>query len=643
VRATAERWRVARTRHRMMARTRSSMRHASCCSKTSMDSRDPADGSGDVQNLGDLAVFNRWLCVSRLRAAGGVVVFVALLELLHVGDIAAIPVLAVCAALALFSVVVLASDRVGQAPSLLFHSQHVVDLAGVTVGIGVAATGTPALLFRLLYALVIVPPSLVSVRAGLLVASGASIGHELLLLREHGWSPAVLTSLESLVPMFLFFLIAQQCFFYAEHLSEKNAALARLAATLQRSRRRLAGLVDVARTLNSTLEAPELWARVNRAALNELGAEWAATFLVNLAAGTFRIAALSDPRTSDGELTTTDFPIDRWPILSRLGTERLITLDAAGAGDLPTVLSGGRVFATVRLAGLYRDGALLGCLALGYGAPHAAAGGGLDQLTAIVEHATMALHNAQLLEEARQASVMKSEFVSTISHELRTPLNVIIGYTDMLRDGVAGSLSSPQQEVFERIDTEARGLFELIEATLQVGRFETGRDTVTLTRVALPELVDALHAVVGALPRPAAVALEWDELTDRAGTMVTDVAKVGLIVRNLVSNAFKYTVEGQVAVRMRTTDSHLVLAVADTGIGIAAANLPVIFEMFRQLDSGSARQGGGVGLGLYIVKQMVQRLAGTIEVDSAPGRGSEFRVTLPGYEAEARNRARGAA
>jgi signal transduction histidine kinase len=94
---------------------------------------------------------------------------------------------------------------------------------------------------------------------------------------------------------------------------------------------------------------------------------------------------------------------------------------------------------------------------------------------------------------------------------------------------------------------------------------------------------------------------------------------------------------------MRTQETSLVLTVIDTGIGIPEGSLPVIFEMFCQLDSGAARQRGGVGLGLYIVKQMVQRLNGTIVVNSTLGTGSEFRVTLPGYEADAPPIARGAA
>jgi signal transduction histidine kinase len=596
-----------------------------------------------AHNLSDLTVFNRWLCVSRLRATGAVVLFVALLEILRIGNIAAVPVLAICIGLAAFSTVVLRSKTLEQAPVVLFHSQCLVDLVGVTVGIAASMSGTTALLFHLIYVLVIVPPSLISAPAGLLVAVGASLGHETLLVLDRGLSLGTMASLESLAPVFLFFLVAQQCFFYARHLQEKNAALARLASHLQRSRERLAGLVDVARMLNSTVDAPELWARVNQAALRELGGDWAAMCLVDSSRETFRAAAVSDsPRSSDA-LGCAELPMQRWPALARLRDQRVITLTGLALQDVPELLTGDRALHTLLLAGLYRDGDLVGFLALGYESGiDAAPGGTLDQLNGIVEHATIALRNAQLLDEARQASVMKSEFVSTISHELRTPLNVIIGYTEMLRDGAVGMLTTPQHEIFERIDTEARGLFELIEATLQVGRIETRGATVTLARVPLPELVAALHAAMTTLPRPTTVTFEWRAMPDSSGTMVTDAAKVVLIVRNLVSNAFKFTSEGRVAVRLSTHGTQLILSVADTGIGIAPGNLPIIFDMFRQLDSGTARRGG-VGLGLYIVKQMVQRLDGTIVVDSELGKGSEFRVAIPGYEADEQGIARGAA
>jgi signal transduction histidine kinase len=584
----------------------------------------------------DLAVINHWLCVTRLRATAAVALFALVLQQLGITQVEVQPVLIVCGALAAFSLISLRSSIPTRTPRAFFYLQHVVDLSGITIGVGAAVTGLPALLFRSLFVMVIVPSSLVSVRAGLLVATVATAGHELLLALEHGGpSLATLGSAESLVPAFLFYLVAQQAFFYGGHLDGKNAALARLAERLEDSRGRLAALVDVARTLNSTLEAPTLLARMNRAALEWLGADWSATFLLDGERATYRLAATADAEGSADEARGVELPARGWDPIDRLHEERVVTFAGRDAEQTAEVLAPGRRLGSIRLAGLSRDGALVGVLAIGHRTAGALAHEATPQLlSGIAEHATIALRNAQLLEEARHASALKSEFVSTMSHELRTPLNVMIGYTEMLRDGAAGRLSREQRDLVERIDARSRELLELIEATLQVGRFEVGCGTVEVAPVPLRDLLDALEAGTAGLPRPPEVQLVWMPVM-ASGTVTTDRSKVALIVRNLVSNALKFTEEGTVTVWIAPQADRLLIEVTDTGIGIAPDQLPVIFDMFRQLDTAPTRRQGGVGLGLYIVKQFVDRLGGAVEVESVPGRGTRFRVVLPGYGQDA--------
>jgi signal transduction histidine kinase len=163
-----------------------------------------------------------------------------------------------------------------------------------------------------------------------------------------------------------------------------------------------------------------------------------------------------------------------------------------------------------------------------------------------------------------------------------------------------------------------------------VGRLAAGRDTVEVSPIELRDLVRAFQAGTSGLPRQQGVGFEWEVPEDSRERIMTDRAKLGLVVRNLVSNAFKFTQSGQVTVRMTLQGDTLVIEVRDTGIGIGAEHLPIIFDMFRQVDGSMTRRHGGVGLGLYIVKQFITRLGGTVSVTSTPGEGSCFRLVLPG-------------
>jgi len=178
-------------------------------------------------------------------------------------------------------------------------------------------------------------------------------------------------------------------------------------------------------------------------------------------------------------------------------------------------------------------------------------------------------------------------------------------------------------------------LLELIEAILHVGRIETGRDAISLYPVRLDDLVAALKSATAGIPRAAETTLDWKLPTDLEQVLVTDTAKVALVVRNLVSNACKFTPAGRVTVRVAFIPPTLTIEVQDTGIGMAPEQIPIIFDMFRQLESSLTRGHGGVGLGLYIVKQIIDRLGGTVSVESSPGRGSSFRITLNDARAEA--------
>jgi signal transduction histidine kinase len=221
---------------------------------------------------------------------------------------------------------------------------------------------------------------------------------------------------------------------------------------------------------------------------------------------------------------------------------------------------------------------------------------------------------------------MKTEFVSTMSHELRTPLNVILGFCEMLRDE---STTTMEREVCQqRIELAARVLLELVESTLEVGRLETGRDEPALEPVELAPMWERLGREYAVLPRGGSVRLEWSECP--AGVVVqADPRRLAMLVRNLVSNALKFTDEGFVRAEVFLDGLDVVVRVSDSGIGIAPADQEKVFEMFCQGDGSDSRRHGGTGLGLYIVRRFAAQFGGTVELESAPGRGSVFTVRLP--------------
>jgi signal transduction histidine kinase len=243
----------------------------------------------------------------------------------------------------------------------------------------------------------------------------------------------------------------------------------------------------------------------------------------------------------------------------------------------------------------------------------------------IADQAFTALSAARLYEDAARASRLKSEFVSTMSHELRTPLNVIMGYNQILHESL-----DPEPETSRALDAVRRAsleLLDLVDATLDLGRLEAGREHVREEPVAVRELFDELARELAPVPRAANVVLRWD--AGDGPTLIVDRRKLKTVLKNLAGNALKFTPAGTVRVECRRVDEQCVFRVVDTGIGIRPEDQAAVFEMFRQADSSDTRRYGGTGLGLYIVRQLVRLLAGEITLQSTVGRGSTFTVTVP--------------
>ena len=242
--------------------------------------------------------------------------------------------------------------------------------------------------------------------------------------------------------------------------------------------------------------------------------------------------------------------------------------------------------------------------------------------------ASVALENARLYSEAKVANRMKDEFLAVLSHELRTPLNAIVGYSRLLRGGIlSGDKAARGLETLER---NATWLTQLVEDVLDVSRIVSGKIRLDVQPVELPLIID--NAVSTIQPAADAKGVQVQTMVDpRVGHVSGDPGRLLQVVWNLVSNAVKFTPKkGRVQVRLERVNSHVEIVVSDTGMGISPDFLPYVFDRFRQAEAGTTRKTGGLGLGLAIVRHIVEMHGGTVEASSAgEGKGATFRVRLP--------------
>ena len=302
-----------------------------------------------------------------------------------------------------------------------------------------------------------------------------------------------------------------------------------------------------------------------------------------------------------------------------------------------------------------RSGEVLGCLYFGH--PEAGVFNSRSEriVGGIASQAAVAIDNTRLYEAARQAaeerqlllasersaraeaertSQMKDEFLATLSHELRTPLSAILGWVQVLRRGSRDT--ADLQRGLQTIERNARAQAQLIEDLLDMSRITSGKVQLDMQLVAPGLFIDAAIDTV----RPAAdakdIAIEKD-FDAGAGAIAGDPARLQQVVWNLLSNAIKFTPRGGlVRVRLVQVDGAVRITVQDSGVGIRADFLPHVFERFRQGDASTTRQHGGLGLGLSIVKHLIEQHGGTVRVASAgEGCGASFTVELPGASAQA--------
>jgi signal transduction histidine kinase len=438
-------------------------------------------------------------------------------------------------------------------------------------------------------------------------------------LAGYAWVLAGAQSLPSLLTLYIVLTAAAIAIIGAKLIDDVGAA------SFERSWQQ-GQIVSLACELAGDLEPGEVVGKVLERGMGLLGTQSGALTLRDAGRGVYRVEALAGPLSEGaGWMIGLEFP-EEHPLMQRIVYQGALELptDDPESPFLPlleeygvrrvlyiVVRSGHEVLGVLDFARVRDEG-------FGPGERLLARG--------LADQAALALRTARLVADLRRANHLKSQFVSTMSHELRTPLNAILGFADMARDH---ALDAPgREECLAHIEAAGRELLALIEDTLEIGKIEAGREELRLESVSLPTLWAELGQGCRRMPRRPEVALEWGGQVP-AVALVTDPHKVTLIVRNLVGNALKFTESGTVRAETWMDGDRLVVRVADTGIGIRAEDQEAIFEMFRQADGSDSRRYGGTGLGLYIVRRCVHQLGGTIELESAPGRGSVFTVQLP--------------
>jgi len=260
-------------------------------------------------------------------------------------------------------------------------------------------------------------------------------------------------------------------------------------------------------------------------------------------------------------------------------------------------------------------------------------------LLAFAGQCAQALERARLFSaeqrarlEAESAMRAKGDFLAVMSHELRTPLTSILGYQELLADGISGPVTDLQRQHLSRIEASALHLLALIDELLTFSRLEAGRESVKLERVRVATILDSAAALVAPLAAAKSLIVVVEPVASPGSSdfsTTTDCMKLQQVLVNLLSNAIKFTEHGHVTMSARAAGEDLVIDVRDTGIGIAPEHLDHIFEPFRQVEQHSTRRAGGTGLGLSVSRQLLALMGGTIGVESTLGQGSVFRVRLP--------------
>ncbi len=404
--------------------------------------------------------------------------------------------------------------------------------------------------------------------------------------------------------------------------------------------RRLRFLLESTTELTSSLDHEATYATLARLCVNEL-ADWAEVYSLEEGVVKRLQVANCDPAKAPllRELHNAVIdPDSRHPVLRVLESREALLAETASEDLVESTIVDERHRAIVRTLGMTslmmvpmiaRD-RVLGAIGLVRSNPERKfTAQDLALAEDVAARAALAVDNALLYEEAQEANRAKADFLAIVSHDLRTPLNAIMGYANLLQMGVPEPVPESARERLKRISTAAEHLLYLLDELLEFARLESGRDEAHPVDVDLRDVAREVATVAEPLAQERKLQFEL-AIPDAPLVLHTDPDKVRQILLNLAGNALKYTERGTVRVVLGgTTGQEGVIAVRDTGMGIAPEHQERIFEPFWQIDAGPRTRSRGTGLGLSVVRRLVQLLGGTVAVTSEPGRGSTFTVTLP--------------
>ncbi|QIG51292.1 GAF domain-containing protein [Nordella sp. HKS 07] len=400
----------------------------------------------------------------------------------------------------------------------------------------------------------------------------------------------------------------------------------------------LKALGDVSRSVNSTLDLKTVLQTIVAKAVQLSHTEAGAIYVYSAQADQFRlratygmsadlIDAISDQPIRLNDPGIGDAARARQPIQ----TEDL-------ADHIPTqvhriVLEAG--YRSVLVVPLLRPNKVVGALVVRRRAPGRFSDATVRLMETFAAQSVLAIQNARMYseieEKSRQleiASRHKSQFLANMSHELRTPLNSVLGFTEMLADGLYGELPEKARTTLGRVQANGRHLLGLINDVLDLSKIEAGQLVLTIDNYAIGQIVKTVAATTEPLARAKGLHLSAT-IADGLPLGRGDERRLAQVLLNLAGNAVKFTENGSVEIAASAQDGCFEVLVRDTGPGIAPEHQARIFEEFQQIDESSTRLKGGTGLGLAISKRIVEMHGGTIGVESTPGTGSTFRVRIP--------------